>query len=77
METKTEMTVKDLLSQVHDNMSRIRVPCSEMQEIGIPLAQAISAIEACIDAIARAEAQAKPEEPEIEIVPVEDGEPDA
>ena len=73
-----EMTVKDLLSQVCDNMSRIRVPCSEMQEIGIPIAQAITALEACIGAIEEAERKNAPqEEPEIELVAVEDGEPDA
>lgn len=71
-----EMTVKELLTHVRDDLNKIRIPASEMQNIGIPLAQAIGGLTACIDAINEAEAK-QAEEPQIELVPVEEAHEDA
>ena len=72
METK-ELTVKELLVQVRDNLNEIRIPASELQNIGLPIAQAINGLTACIDAINNAEAKPKQDDiPEIELVPAEE-----
>ena len=69
METK-QMTVKEILIDVINKLGNIRIPTSEVESIGIPVAQAINGIKMCVDAFTEAEKQ---EEPEIELVEMGDG----
>ena len=52
------MTVKDVLIATKELLGKISVPMSLIEQIGIPLAQGISNITQCIEAMDKAE---KPE----------------
>lgn len=68
MENQT--TVKDILIDVNKMLSEISIPVSMIENIGIPVARAISGIQLCIDAF---EQQKKEQDDELkmEIVDVE------
>ena len=68
MENKT--TVKDVLIDVSNLLNNIKVPMSMINEIGLPIAQALQGINACLGAFEVQEAQQaaeedKPVEPEV------------
>ena len=44
-------TVKEVLEDVIKTLSNIKVPMSEIDAIGIPIARSINGIKACINAI--------------------------
>lgn len=61
------MTVREVVEQVVKDLGNINVPVSQMQNIGVPIAQAIQGLNAVIQAWDEAD---KPEPPKIEAVPV-------
>jgi hypothetical protein len=65
-----EMTVKDILQDVIKKLNDIKVPMSMIESIGIPVAQCISGIKLCVDAIEKneVEEQKAAEEPKLELV---------
>ena len=67
------MAIIDILKMVAENLGKVKVPMNEIQDIGLPVADAIHALKICIDAIEAAEAKMKPE---LEIVPVEEDKKD-
>ena len=68
------ITVEQVVNETIRILGDIRVPVALMNEIVAPVQQAISNLNACMDAWARdAAAQADQEEPEITIEPVEEG----
>ena len=67
MATQT-MTIKEVLIKVHQDLGNINVPVAQIDQIGVPIAQALNNIGMCIEAMNRSEAeeaQAKDDEPEI------------
>ena len=83
METNNKpTTVKDVLEDVKAILGNISIPATQIESIGIPVAKAINGIKVCIDVFNREEEldrqqQEAQEEPEIEIVPVEESAEDA
>lgn len=68
METKQEMTVKDVLTDINKVLNGINVPMSMLESIGMPIARAIGGINVCINAINEEEQkQNKPEEDDMRI----------
>ena len=63
------MTVREVVEQVAKDLGNINVPVSQMQNIGVPIAQAIQGLNAVIQAWDEAD---KPEPPKIEAVPADE-----
>ena len=78
---ENQMTVTEALRITANNLGNIAVPISMMQQIGLPINQAIGNINACIEALEAAEQEAKQQqEPELHVVQEEEapaGEGDA
>ena len=79
METNaTPMTIKDVLTDIRNQLNEIKIPVSQIENIGIPVARAINGIQLCIDTFQQAESgqgqEPKEDEPEIELVEVTDKE---
>ena len=71
------MTVREVVEQVAKDLGNINVPVSQMQNIGVPIVQAIQGLNAVIqawDEEDKKKQEAKPDEPEIklEVVPAEE-----
>lgn len=65
-----EMRVRDVLEVTNRMLERVQVPVGMINQVGIPIRDAVHNIQMCIDAIDR-EAKTQAEEPEIE-EPAED-----
>lgn len=65
-----EMRVRDVLEVTNRMLERVQVPVGMINQVGIPIRDAVHNIQMCIDAIDRDEAE-QAEEPEIE-EPAED-----
>ena len=52
---ETKMTAKDILKDVLNILSGIKVPMTEIETIGIPVGRAINGIQICVGAMERAE----------------------
>lgn len=70
-ETKS---VKEVLEDVVNMLSGIKVPMSEIDAIGLPIARSINGIKACLNAMVENDVQELPknEEPILEILPEEE-----
>lgn len=65
------MTVREVVEQVAKDLGNINVPVSQMQNIGVPIAQAIQGLNAVIQVWDELDKQqAAKEEPEMKIVEV-------
>ena len=62
-------TVRDVIEMTISDLKQIRVPAEFLDEIGLPLRNALHNLKQCVDAIDREMAQAAPaaEEPVIEL----------
>lgn len=60
-----EMRVRDVLEVTNRMLERVQVPVGMINQVGIPIRDAVHNIQMCIDAIDR-EAKTQAEEPEIE-----------
>lgn len=65
-----EMRVRDVLEVTNRMLERVQVPVGMINQVGIPIRDAVHNIQMCIDAIDR-EAETQAEKPEIE-EPAED-----
>lgn len=65
-----EMRVRDVLEVTNRMLERVQVPVGMINQVGIPIRDAVHNIRMCIDAIDR-EAETQAKEPEIE-EPAED-----
>ena len=54
---KQTLTIKQVLEITARNLESISVPVSQIQQIGVPLANAVANLQVCIGAIAEQEAQ--------------------
>ena len=54
MEEKT-VTALEVLREVNGILNNISIPMSHLNDIGMPVAQAITGIQMCIDAMAKSE----------------------
>lgn len=64
-------TVREVLEEVVEMLNEIKVPMSEIDAIGIPIARSINGINACLGAMATNEqrpAEEVMEEPGIELI---------
>lgn len=52
-------TVLEVLKETIDVLNNLRIPMNEMETIGFPVANSISNIRACVDAMERTEAEVK------------------
>ena len=64
-----EPTVRDVIEMTINDLKQIRVPAEELDEIGLPVRNALHNLKMCRDAIDREMAQAAPaeDEPAIEL----------
>lgn len=61
-----EMTVRDVLEVTMRQLERVQVPVGMIDQVGIPIRDAIHNMKMCVEAIDR-DAAKQAEEPEIEI----------
>ena len=71
MENQT--TVKDILIDVTKLLNEINIPISLVENIGIPVARAISGIQMCLDAFERNSANQAAQDDGFEIENIETG----
>lgn len=57
--TERTMTIKEILIDVCRMLGNIDVPATKIEQIGIPIARSINGIQVCIDAMDRADSEAK------------------
>ena len=60
------MTVNEALLKTVSDLERIKVPVTELQSIGVPIMTAVANIKSCVDAMAKAEQEAKEKAPDEE-----------
>ena len=61
MEANNQVTILDVLIDVNMKLRDIKVPVSELDNIGYPIAGAVNGIQACIDAIMKNQRNEQPE----------------
>ena len=64
MENKT-MTLKEVLETTIDILGGISIPAGLVDQVGIPIRNAMNNLTLCVQAISRENAEEKPEEGEI------------
>ena len=73
---QASITVKDVLTDTLNILYSIRVPASEIEEVGIPVAKAIQRIRMCVNAFEHIEDSAENMNPDDFSVEVEEVKPD-
>lgn len=69
METRKRITVEEALEMIANRLNSLCIPVSQMQQIGIPVAQCVEDLCSCIDAIRSAGKPANPDDiPEGQVI---------